>query len=54
MPDSPPIPAEIWERMLAFIRDGKTGQITLHVHQGRIRDATFEERIRAAVIGSGQ
>lgn len=54
MADSPPIPAEIWERLLAFIREGKTGQVTLHVHQGKIRDATFEERVRVSMIGSGQ
>lgn len=49
---SPPIPAEIWERLLTFVRDGKTGQVTLYVHQGKIRDASFEERIRASVIES--
>lgn len=54
MPDSPPIPAEIWARLLAFLRDGKTGQITLYVHQGRIRDSAFEERIRGNVLDSRQ
>lgn len=51
-PLSPPIPSEIWTRLLAFLREGKTGQISLHVHQGKVRDATFEERIRAPVVDS--
>jgi len=52
MPDSPPIPPEIWARLLAFLREAKTGSITLHVHRGRVRDAAFEERVRASVIDS--
>ena len=50
----PTIPPLIWERILAFLRDGKTGQITLYVNQGRVRDAAFEERIRANVLESPQ
>ena len=47
-----PIPPAIWERLLAFLADEKTGQITFYVNQGRIRDATFEERVRATVVDS--
>lgn len=53
-PVSPPIPSEIWTRLLEYLAASKTGQVTFYVHQGKIRDATFEERIRAPVVDSRQ
>jgi hypothetical protein len=46
MPE-PCIPERIWRRLEAFLRDGKTGQITLYVKRGVVIDAALEERIRA-------
>jgi hypothetical protein len=37
----------IWLRLLAFLREGKTGSITLDVHRGAVRDAMFSERVRS-------
>lgn len=54
MGDHVPIPPEIWTRLLEYLAASKTGQVTLHVHQGKIRDATFEERIRAPMLDSRQ
>lgn len=51
-PENIPIPPEIWERLLAFLREEKTGTITLYVNQGRVRDSGFEERVRARVVES--
>jgi hypothetical protein len=51
MPETP-IPIEIWERLLAFLRGGKTGTITLYVNQGRVCDSAFEERVRPGVVKS--
>lgn len=42
----PPIPSEIWERMLAFLRAGKTGRIELFAIEGHVVDASIAERIR--------
>jgi hypothetical protein len=47
VPDVPPIPPLIWCRLLAFLREGKTGSITLDVHRGAVRDAMFSERVRS-------
>jgi hypothetical protein len=41
-----PIPAAIWDRIIAFLAAGKTGHITLWVNQGRVTDAALEERVR--------
>lgn len=51
MADSPPIPPEIWERLLEFIRARKTGQIkiTLDVNDGRVLGAGLEEYVRTKV-----
>lgn len=46
MADAPPIPKNIWERLVAFLRDGRTGEIVLNVHRGKVSDASFKERIR--------
>ena len=59
MSDSvPPIPKEIWERLLAFLEAGKVGEITFRVTDGRpggpsrIGDASFTETVRGAARGS--
>ena len=41
-----PIPVAIWERLVAFLAEGKTGHITLWVNQGHVTDAALEERVR--------
>lgn len=44
----PPIPAEIWERMVAFLNaPNKTGKIILVVIESRVVDCEIAERIRA-------
>jgi hypothetical protein len=50
--DAPPIPPVIWQHVLAFLREGRTGQITLDIHHGTVRDATFQERIRVEHEGT--
>lgn len=45
----PPIPSDIWQRLLAFLRDRKTGQITLYVNDGHVSDSEFAERVRSRV-----
>jgi hypothetical protein len=40
-----PIPAHIWQRIQAFLKEGKTGRVVLNVHVGVVQDASFEERI---------
>lgn len=50
MADEVPIPREIWDKILAFLRDGKTGEITLYVNEGRIRDSAFLDRVRARPV----
>jgi hypothetical protein len=42
----PPIPRAIWERVLAFLRAGGTGQIVLDANRGVIRSASITEKIR--------
>jgi hypothetical protein len=46
MPDATPVPPAIWKRFLEFLKDHRTGQVTFHVHRGRIQDARIEEMIR--------
>lgn len=46
MTPEPPIPPHIWERILAFLRERRTGQITLYVNEGHINDSEFAERVR--------
>jgi hypothetical protein len=46
MPEALPIPAFIWQRIQVFLKEGKTGKITLNAHGGIVRDASLEERIR--------
>ena len=46
MADHPPIPPAIWARIVAWLKAGGTGRITLDAHQGRVREGTITERIR--------
>jgi len=39
--DKPPIPPTIWRRLLAFIRDERSGSITIQVDRGVIRKMTL-------------
>ncbi len=40
---SDPIPAEVWDRMKAWLEEGRTGTITLGVNQGRVKDYEIRE-----------
>jgi hypothetical protein len=46
MTPTPPIPTSIWQRILAFLRAGHTGQIVLEVHRGKVSKASLNEHIR--------
>lgn len=46
MADHPPIPPAIWARIVAWLKAGGTGRITLDAHQGRVKEAAITERIR--------
>lgn len=45
MPDPIPIPPSILERLLTFLRAGRTGQFALNINQGKILNAEITERI---------
>ncbi len=45
MPEPLPIPPHIWKRILAWLRAGGTGRITLDAQRGSVRDAWINERI---------
>ena len=51
MSDKPPIPPAIWERVVAFIREGKTGEIVLNIGQGGVSSMKITEVIRAKDVG---
>lgn len=42
MPDLP-LPAPLWRRLQDFLAGGKTGQLILHVHQGRVTRLELRE-----------
>lgn len=42
----PLIPEPIWQRILGFVREGKTGQIVLHVVRGEIRGCDCNDMLR--------
>jgi len=48
--DPLPIPPQILQRLLAFLRAGRTGQFVLNINTGRILNAEITER----VISSGK
>jgi hypothetical protein len=45
--DAPLIPAAIWTRIVAWLKAGGSGEITLQAHRGHVRDAWIRERITA-------
>jgi hypothetical protein len=47
MSDPLPIPPHIWQHILAFLRDGKTGEVVLNVHGGAVHAASLKECLRA-------
>lgn len=42
----PAIPREYLDEILAFLRAGKTGQVTLHVAQGQVKGVDFTVQLR--------
>ena len=40
----PPIPSNIWDRLLEFLRDKRTGRVALNISQGRVLNAEFSEQ----------
>jgi hypothetical protein len=46
MTDRPPIPRALWDRIVAFLASGSTGQIVLDVNRGRVVSASLNERVR--------
>lgn len=52
--DAPPIPPEIWARMLAFLKEDKDGKIVLRVRRGTVLRAAITEHVGAkALVHSG-
>ena len=40
------IPAGIWKRLWLFLRDERSGSITLHVRSGRVQNAVIAEHVK--------
>ena len=36
MSEAPPLPPLLWRRLQDFLAERKTGQLILHVHEGRV------------------
>jgi hypothetical protein len=47
MGDRVPIPAPIWRKLLAFIKDERSGTIELKVRRGQVRNAIVSEEVTA-------
>jgi hypothetical protein len=45
MNTDPSIPKVIFDRILAFIQGGHTGQISLNIHKGEIKNAEVKEKV---------
>jgi hypothetical protein len=43
-----PIPSAIWARFVAFLKDDRSGTISLHVKRGTVLGATFTENVPSA------
>lgn len=41
-----PLPADIWQRVIAFLGSKHSGQVILDVHQGQIKAARITEVVR--------
>lgn len=46
MRDKPAIPRSVFERIQDFLKDHKTGQIKLHIHQGHVSGCAIKEEFR--------
>ncbi len=44
--EAPPIPPVIWQRIVAWLKAGGTGRVTLEAHRGKVCEASITERIR--------
>lgn len=49
--DVMPIPPSILQRLLEFLRSGRTGQVTLNISQGKIANAEITERVTSRPNG---
>lgn len=49
---NPPIPADVWQRILAFLGNKQTGQIVLDVKEGQVQawKVTEAGRVHTAVV----
>jgi hypothetical protein len=43
----PPIPPALWDRIKAFLAERRTGQISLNISQGSVRNLEIRERVSA-------
>lgn len=48
-----PIPFELWERLRAFLADGRTGEVSLHIQAGVVRAWEIREHVRVVVLDTG-
>ena len=51
MKDHPPVPSDIWKRLMDFLASERSGTIALHVRGGRVRTATISEQVSAKERG---
>jgi hypothetical protein len=49
-----PIPVSIWNRFRAFLKDDRSGTVSLHVKRGTVLGATFTENVPSAAPASPQ
>lgn len=47
---SDPIPASLWKRIMEFLKDERTGAITLHVNRGHVEKLKLEEYVRLTEV----
>jgi hypothetical protein len=50
MTEKPPIPPSIWARVVAFLKAGATGQVVLHIHEGRVSKASISETVGPSAV----
>lgn len=43
--DRPPIPEELWAKVLEFLAAGKTGEVLLYVKAGRVINGQLTEKL---------
>lgn len=42
---TPPLPPAVWDRVAAFLASGASGDVVLHVKDGRVRQVKITESI---------